>query len=365
MATLTPIVLPVLYGPELVDDWDMSYVDMTYWPWDTDDLTGGDAAKTGGWAEMICGLTFSVWMSQSSVMEVGKRYLVQAHAVESGGMGQDPYWNMGGTAVGGSWDFDRIIVAANSQVYFSMYASGFFGQAAVDYISVREIIAGFMPMYKDDADSLELYGMDMEGDLTFTGGAKITGLNLTPINDYDVASKKYADDAGVHFSYLHPPVKAFASQQRAVTGTTSLAFQGRTLVAGDRALLVGQTDQKENGIWIVGASGYTRPTDFAAGFNAGNCMVLSTGQTGVGGGYFRCVNINGSGDVVGTNNLIFTPMREGTNKMFASASTGSPPSSSDYMSQEMFVWNIGSGTSCRIVAKLPINGLVYTEMTEV
>lgn len=85
----------------------------------------------------------------------------------------------------------------------------------------------------------------------------------------------------------------------------------------DRVLLVNQTDGIENGVWLVHAGAWTRPTDFATGMHvAGSAIIIELGTVGNAGTVELCVSDPGS-DVVGTNVLTFVK--------FASVSLASSP----------------------------------------
>jgi hypothetical protein len=59
-----------------------------------------------------------------------------------------------------------------------------------------------------------------------------------------------------------------------------------TLVDADRVLLINQTTDTENGLWVAHAGAWTRPTDFASGNKAGTAYVLiSAGVINAGSSY--------------------------------------------------------------------------------
>lgn len=58
--------------------------------------------------------------------------------------------------------------------------------------------------------------------------------------------------------------RAVSISNRAITGLSG-AVDGVTLVSGNRVLLVGQTDAKENGLWVASASAWSRASDLPAG----------------------------------------------------------------------------------------------------
>jgi len=86
--------------------------------------------------------------------------------------------------------------------------------------------------------------------------------------------------------------------------TVPLTIDGVALVQGDRILLNGQADKKDNGIWVIPANGgdMTRPTelgDFAEGSSAQGAFVLTTSGTLYKGTGWFC----GTSAVIGTDNI--------------------------------------------------------------
>ena len=90
-------------------------------------------------------------------------------------------------------------------------------------------------------------------------GQRVTNLGA-PVNANDAARKADIDaaQAGLDFK---DSVKAIAvANVAALSGTQTI--DGVALNAADRVLLTAQTTASENGIWLVNASTWTRPTDF-------------------------------------------------------------------------------------------------------
>lgn len=102
---------------------------------------------------------------------------------------------------------------------------------------------------------------------------------------------------------------------------------GRTLVAGDRVLLMRQSTATENGIYIASSSGAaSRSSDFAAAASVAGFQVACEAGDDV-GRQLQVTNLPGS-DVVGTNAIVFEDKdRPGVGLWKAtSASTASPAS---------------------------------------
>lgn len=136
------------------------------------------------------------------------------------------------------------------------------------------------------------------------GGNIIQNLGA-PMAANDAATKAYAD-------LLKQNLSAVASC-RAYSNTNipslsgPLTIDGVALMAGDRVLLNGQTNQVNNGIWLVQSGAWTRPSapDFASGTNAaGKFTFIESGNTFGKLGYL-CLAQSGS-DVIDTNTLMWS-----------------------------------------------------------
>jgi hypothetical protein len=107
------------------------------------------------------------------------------------------------------------------------------------------------------------------------------GADLQGNRIINVASPQAASDA-VPRSYIDaiaqgistiPSVRALSTGNVTLSGTQTI--DGVALVAGDRVLLVGQTNGTQNGVWIVASGSWTRPTvpdDYISGRNAQGCF---------------------------------------------------------------------------------------------
>ena len=107
-----------------------------------------------------------------------------------------------------------------------------------------------------------------------TNGANdstITGL-ADPTNGQDAATKKYVDSRVQGLSGKGS-VRALSDANLEVTGIPA-TVDGITLVAGDKILLVAQTDASENGIWEVSATAWSRPENYDTGDHASASYVF-------------------------------------------------------------------------------------------
>jgi hypothetical protein len=90
---------------------------------------------------------------------------------------------------------------------------------------------------------------------------------------------------------------------------TGQTLDGLTLAAGDRVLCIGQTTASENGIYVVGATPARSGDFFTGGQAAGSIVFVTAGTVGAGTAW-RCSAVAAS-DVIGTNNLSWTPFLSG------------------------------------------------------
>jgi hypothetical protein len=82
-------------------------------------------------------------------------------------------------------------------------------------------------------------------------------------------------------------------------------IDGVALVAGDRVLVAGQTTGTENGMYVVGASAWSRASDMPVGSDAaGAFCFVEQGSVNADSGWV-CTN-NKGGAVVGTDALVFS-----------------------------------------------------------
>jgi hypothetical protein len=108
----------------------------------------------------------------------------------------------------------------------------------------------------DDPTAIQVNGATSGDRIRITGVAD-------PTSDADVSSKGYVDGSVQGLS-LKKPVRLATRAPVALSALQSgVTIDGVIAAAGDRVLLMGQTNGGENGIWIVGATGFpTRPVDF-------------------------------------------------------------------------------------------------------
>lgn len=96
---------------------------------------------------------------------------------------------------------------------------------------------------------------------------KITSL-ATPTNPADAATMQYVLDqvqAGSSGISVKNPVRVVSITNVNISTGTLLTIDGVTLVAGDRVLLIGQTDATQNGVYAAATGAWSRHTEEDAG----------------------------------------------------------------------------------------------------
>lgn len=135
-------------------------------------------------------------------------------------------------------------------------------------------------------------------------------INLgAPVNPNDAARKADVDAAAAGLDFK-PSVKAVATSNVAsLSGTATV--DGVALAAGDRVLLTAQSSAVNNGLWVVSASSWTRPTDFTgSGTASGGALVFVEQGTSYSDTSWVCTT-NGP-IVVGTDSNNWTQFGSGS-----------------------------------------------------
>jgi len=119
-------------------------------------------------------------------------------------------------------------------------------------------------------------------------------------NANDVTTKAYVDAAVASGFTVKDPALVVSLAPVALIGLQII--DGVILAAGNRVLLVGQIDSKENGLWLVSGEGWSRALDFAVGMTAHSAYVLTTsGDTQAGSGWV-CTTPTA---IIGTDSIAF------------------------------------------------------------
>lgn len=109
-----------------------------------------------------------------------------------------------------------------------------------------------------DGTYVNVTGDTMSGNLTFTGGSEVLGLPATPSDDTAATSKAYVDAVAAGLSWKEAVVAATTTN---ITLSGPQTLDGVAVVAGDRVLVKDQTDDTQNGIYIVAAGAWARSPD--------------------------------------------------------------------------------------------------------
>ncbi len=123
----------------------------------------------------------------------------------------------------------------------------------------------------------------------------------TPTGDNHAATKGYVDALAQGLHWKDSVVVATTGN---ITLSGTQTIDGIAVVAGDRVLVKDQTNQKENGIYVVDSGAWSRASDMDASSEfSGSAVFVQQGTVNSDTGYV-CTN---DGDVtVGTTNITFT-----------------------------------------------------------
>lgn len=165
---------------------------------------------------------------------------------------------------------------------------------------------------------LALAGGTMTGDLTLAGA---------PTADLHAATKAYVDNvvAGINF---HQPVRVATTGNITLSGTQTI--DGVALSVGDRVLVKDQTDQKQNGIYVVASGAWSRATDAdntpAGELAGGDFSLVLEGTVNSGYGY---VCSNTSAITIGSSNITYAAFNAAKAVTAGSGLTESTPGTLD------------------------------------
>lgn len=189
-------------------------------------------------------------------------------------------------------------------------------------MSVLEATNSAIQWYDSDGGTLNaaITGTESGGDgiLTVTTGQTnvyLTGFNTNTADNDCLATVGYVKD---RLEEEHPKESCIVSStSNQNVGDTSLAagqtLDSRTLVVGDRILLLGQTAAAENGPWVVQTSAAPiRPDDFNASDEVPGASIWVTDGAREGYHYVVTTPIVASGFTLGTNDIVLTASQSGT-----------------------------------------------------
>jgi hypothetical protein len=100
--------------------------------------------------------------------------------------------------------------------------------------------------------------------------------NYTHRHELEIPGSRLINAAG----YVHPPVVAVSVANQAVLSGLAQTIDDVPLnTPGMRVLLANQTNQAQNGIWVVQSGAWTRPTDWASSSarRVGEIVIVESG----------------------------------------------------------------------------------------
>lgn len=137
-----------------------------------------------------------------------------------------------------------------------------------------------------------------------------------PSSNSDAATKSYVDNSLAGLKWKAPVRVATTTNGTLATAyAAGQSVDGVTLVAGDRILVKDQTDAKENGIYVVPASGApSRASDANTSAGLLNATVFVVmGTANADRAYTQTTNASdGTGPVIATDNIVFAQFGGGT-----------------------------------------------------
>lgn len=142
-----------------------------------------------------------------------------------------------------------------------------------------------------------------------SGGALTNFLTLhaDPTGNMHAATKQYVD---ARAAGQNTKVSVVATTTANITLSGTQTIDGVAVTAGQRVLVKDQTDQKQNGIYIVAAGAWSRSTDADEDVELlGATTLVTGGNTNSGLGFTQIT----SAPVIGTSNIVWTQTSGGSN----------------------------------------------------
>ncbi len=124
-------------------------------------------------------------------------------------------------------------------------------------------------------------------------------INGTITNSTDAVTKAYLDQQVLLGIVLKNPANVISFSNITLSGLPTI--DGVTLTANDIVLLIGQTDKKENGLWVASSGAWSRTSDFSSGV-ANKAYVLVLNGTDNKGSSWIC---NTPTATIGTDEITF------------------------------------------------------------
>jgi hypothetical protein len=140
-------------------------------------------------------------------------------------------------------------------------------------------------------------GITANNTWTFTSNVNVP---VTPVDATHAASKQYVDDTVLTGLRLGASIKTVATSNVGLSGLS--AVNGYTPIAGDRILVIGQTNATQNGIYDAASGGWTRSTDSDTDAELRGYQYLITAGTFIN---VRYGNTNLTAITIGTTNITY------------------------------------------------------------
>lgn len=157
-----------------------------------------------------------------------------------------------GSGVAGNPTIDLVTLGTPVTASFVKITTDTFGRvSATTPVTTADITALV------DGTYVNVTGDTMSGNLTFTGGATVTGLPA-PVAGSDAVNKDYADALANGLSWK---TSVIAGTTANITLSGPQTIDGVAVVAGQRVLVKNQTATQDNGIYVVNAGAWVRATD--------------------------------------------------------------------------------------------------------
>jgi hypothetical protein len=140
-------------------------------------------------------------------------------------------------------------------------------------------------------------GITANNTWTYTSNINVP---VTPVDATHAASKQYVDDTVLTGLRLGASIKTVATSNVGLSGLS--AVNGYTPIAGDRILVIGQTNATENGVYDAASGSWTRSADSDTDAELRGYQYLITAGTFIN---TRYGNTNLTAITIGTTNITY------------------------------------------------------------
>lgn len=228
----------------------------------------------------------------SSTTSTTSAVLTNARSISASG---DGTWNVsfdGSANVTGGLTFATVNSAPQVDAFRKITVNAKGLTTASSAVLASDIISvlGYTPVNRA--------GDTLTGNLVISTGSKLT-LADAPTTGTDAVNKNYVDSAIAGLTWKNA-VRVLSISNITLSGTQTI--DGVAVVAGDRVLVMGQTNATENGIYVAQAGGWARSSDADTGTELAGLGVWVNSGTAYADSGWTCVN-----DTVnlGTDNISF------------------------------------------------------------